>query len=137
MCHTQAPSRGADAPADDARGSVVDATLEELTAVDPATAAVLQDAEAPLEGNLTRAPLEHCDAPVRGARRLPALPRLRRPPAHPHVHVQRRALRGARGVQRRRRPDGRSGGGGGAGDRDGPAARLFDHVLDRSLPSAA
>ena len=119
MCHTQAPSRGADAPADDARGSVVDATLEELTAVDPATAAVLQDAEALLEGNLTRAPLEHCDAPVRGARRLPALPRLRRP----------------RGVQRRRRPDGRSGGG--AGDRDGPAARLFDHVLDRSLPSAA
>ena len=48
MCHTQAPSRGADAPADDARGSIVDATLEELTAVDPATAAVLQDAKAPL-----------------------------------------------------------------------------------------
>jgi hypothetical protein len=40
-----------------------------------------------------------------GRRRLPVLPRrLRRPRAHPHLHVQRGALRGARGVQRRPRP---------------------------------
>jgi hypothetical protein len=47
--HSQAHSRGADAPA-------VDATLAELAAVDPAAAAVLRDAEALIEGNLTRAP---------------------------------------------------------------------------------
>ncbi|KAF8688004.1 hypothetical protein HU200_042490 [Digitaria exilis] len=61
----QAPSRRvADAPADD----VVDATLAELSAVDPAASAVLRAAEALLEGNLTRSPPELHDAAVRGLR---------------------------------------------------------------------
>ncbi|PUZ47917.1 hypothetical protein GQ55_7G204400 [Panicum hallii var. hallii] len=61
--HAQAPSRGANAG-----GYGVDATLAELAAVDPAASAVLRDAEALLEGNLTRAPPEHRDAAVRGLR---------------------------------------------------------------------
>nr|CAB3485343.1 unnamed protein product [Digitaria exilis] len=56
--------RVADAPADD----VVDATLAELSAVDPAASAVLRAAEALLEGNLTRSPPELHDAAVRGLR---------------------------------------------------------------------
>ncbi|OEL37041.1 Sialyltransferase-like protein 3 [Dichanthelium oligosanthes] len=65
----QQASRGADAPAyDDAGGYVVDATLAELAAVDPAASAVLRAAETLLEGNLTRAPPERRDAAVRGLR---------------------------------------------------------------------
>ena len=63
--------RHAQAPASrdgDAGDYVVDATLAELAAADPAAAAVLRDAEALLEGNLTRAPPEHRDAAVRRLR---------------------------------------------------------------------
>jgi len=63
--------RHAQAPASrdgDAGDYVVDATLAELAAADPAAAAVLRDAEALLERNLTRAPPEHRDAAVRRLR---------------------------------------------------------------------
>nr|CAB3485063.1 unnamed protein product [Digitaria exilis] len=65
LLHGQAPFlRVADAPADD----VDDATLAELSAVDPAASAVLRAAEALLAGNLTRSPPELRDAALRGLR---------------------------------------------------------------------
>ncbi|XP_062183566.1 sialyltransferase-like protein 3 [Phragmites australis] len=63
----QPPRRAAAAPAD-VVGSYYDATLMELSAVDPAASAVLRAAERLLEGNMSRAPADHRDAAVQGLR---------------------------------------------------------------------